>query len=287
VAAQAVGPLGAAALAAGALLMVVAVVLIVRRWLGGEDVRALRRAVRRARRDLRRARRARARALAPARAAVRRERRRWRRELEALEARVRSLEDPRGRLVAVAGPVLLHERVVVTPAGTAPVAGARAEVATSGSIEVVRRPTLTRAALGAAAFGTLGAIGSFAVKKRETHDTRRVHLLIDAGDASVLVELGPGDERAAVRLADALGVAADRAPAAEAARLAALGSARSELASARSGRGSLDAAIGELDRLEADAGLAGPVAVAEARLEDTRTALRHQAERDRSGRACR
>jgi hypothetical protein len=73
---------------------------------------------------------------------------------------------------------------------------------------------------------------------------------------------------------DALGAAADRAPAAEAARHAALGSARAEIASARSGRRSLDAAVGELDRLEADAGLAGPIAEAGRRLEEARTALR-------------
>lgn len=264
----------AAVLVLVAVGFVVVVALVVRRFREPQEVRRLREAVRRARRERRAARRARARAVAPAEAAVRRERRRHDAAVRRATERVRALEDPKGPVLASVGPVVLHERVLVTPGGTVPVGTARASVVTSGGIEVRRRPTLTRAALGAAAFGTVGALGSFAVRKRERIDSRRVHLSVEAGAASVVVELAGDAEAGARRFADVLERTAGAADATEAARRTELGIARGELAALRGDARALAAALVELDRVRADPELGRALAAAESAYAAARAALR-------------
>lgn len=264
---------GIAALLGLGLALVGLVAFALGRRRAPEEVRGLRAAVRAARRARRAALRERARALATARVAVRRERRSHGAEVRRAARRVRELEDATGPVVATVGPVVLHERVLVTPGGRVPVAGVRAVVETSGEVEVRRRPTVTRAALGAAAFGSIGALGSFAVPKRERVDGRRVHLTIAAGAASVSLELRPEAERDARRFVEALERTSAAAPEAEARRAADLATARRDLATARGDVGALAGALAERDRVRTDPVLAGDLAEAEAALASARAAL--------------
>jgi hypothetical protein len=76
-----------------------------------------------------------------------------------------------------------------------------ARVDTSGQLTESRRSTATRAAAGAVIAGPVGAIIGLGAKKRETTDTRRVYLAVDADDWSELFTFGPELEAAARRLA--------------------------------------------------------------------------------------
>ncbi|MEY3020584.1 MAG: hypothetical protein RLZZ272_1568 [Actinomycetota bacterium] len=265
------------------IVVPIAVLLLLRRLRGSPEVRALRADVRSARSWRRSARRARERALASARAAVRRERRRHASTVRGLTARVRGLEDPRGRVVARLGPVVLHECAIVVSGTTLALDGLTVEVGISGGRHTTRRPTFTRAALGAAAFGTLGALGSFALKKRETTDTRQAHLLIHARDGTRMVDLDHRSEGAAHRFAEAVRRTVVAAPALAGHRRAELSTARAELAAATAETSALGDAQRELDRVRTDPVLLEAVAASERALEEARTALRAQRARTADG----
>lgn len=260
---------------AGVLAVVVAVLLLLAgRIREAPEVRALRRDVREARVARRTARGSRGRAIGAARTAVRRARREHERAVRRLTERVRSLEHPIGRAVSRLGQVALHERALVVPGTSLPLEDLRIDVGVSGGIERTRRPTLTRAALGAAAFGAIGALGSFALQKRETTDTRQVHLLVDSAGSSMLIDLDRRSQAAAHRFADAVRRAVAAAPAREASRRAALDAARVDLAAARADTSDLVAALAELDRVVLDPGLATSVTTSEEALRAARAALR-------------
>lgn len=258
-------------LAAGGLA---ALAVVARRRLAPPGTGALRTAVRRARRERRTARRAHARDLAPARAAVRRERRRHDAAVRRAHERIRALEDPRGRVLASVGPVVLHERVVVTPGGVAPVAEVRAIATSEGGVEVRRRPTLTRAAIGAAAFGAIGALGSFALQKRERLDGRRIRLVVEAGAASVIVELRHDALRDVQRFLGALERTAAEASAVGVRRAAELADARRALAALEGDPRGLAAATAELERRRVDPDRTAARDAAERSLDEARAALR-------------
>ena len=252
----------------------VALLLLARRSREAPEVRARRRDVREARAARRTARASRGRAIRAARTAVRRARREHDGAVRRLTGQVRSLEHPIGRAVARLGPVALHERALVVPGTSLPLDDLHVDVGVSGGIERTRRPTLTRAALGAAAFGAIGALGSFALQKRETTDTRQVHLLVTSAGSPLLIDLDRRSQAAAHRFADAVRRAVSAAPAREAARLAALDVARADLAAARADTSELVAAIAELDRVLLDPGLATAVTAADEALRTARAALR-------------
>jgi hypothetical protein len=80
-------------------------------------------------------------------------------------------------------------------------AGTSAQVDTSGQLIEQRRSTATRAAAGAVVAGPVGAIVGLGAKKKETTDTRRVYLAVDADEWSELFVFGATLESSARRLA--------------------------------------------------------------------------------------
>jgi hypothetical protein len=119
-------------------------------------------------------------------------------QLAQLDDRIEALVDPRGKRVAAFGGCFLHEFVLLTPGGEAPLDAVEASVDTAGNLSVTKRATLTRMAAGGLLLGGLGAVLSLGFQKKEQQDTRELYLLLDAGPASVVIQADP-DAGAEVR----------------------------------------------------------------------------------------
>lgn len=252
-----------------ALLLGCAVVLF---RMPAEERRA-RIAVLRAERGLRRARRAHERLIRTAEREVARVERRHSTLLAELDRRIVALEDPRGPRIASLGPVALHALRIITPAGEVPVDGAAADVDSEGTLDVRKRTTLTRLAVGGALLGPLGAVLALGFPKRRTVDGRELYLLIEAGPASCVLQVHP-DKGAEVRgFAVQVNAAAADAARRRGAIAAELATARAELDAMREDTTALDAARAALAAARADAAALAAVAGAERAVASARNVL--------------
>ena len=252
------------------LLLMITVVVVVR--MPAEERRA-RLDVLRAERMLRRARASHERLVRAAEREVSRVERRHSEQLAALDRRIVALEDPRGPRIDAVGPVTLYALRLVTPAGEVPIDGVRADVDAEGTIDVRKRTTLTRLAVGGALLGPLGAVLALGFPKRRTVDGRELYLLIEAGPASCVVQVHP-DQGAQVRaFAVQVNAAAADAPRRRGAIAAELATARAELAATREDTSSLDVAREALAAARSDARALGAVADAERVVATAREAL--------------
>jgi hypothetical protein len=111
--------------------------------------------------------------------------------IAAMDRRIVELEDPRGRRIDGFESVLLHEFRIITPAGEVGLEEVRATVDTAGALSETKRATLTRLALGGLVLGPLGAVLALGFQKRRTIDHRELYLLIEAGAASCVLQIGP------------------------------------------------------------------------------------------------
>jgi len=256
----------ATAVAVGAVLLVLVVFLAVRLMLLPSEARAAGWAVLRARSTLARARAAHAIAVKRADLGVRRAERRHTSAIAELDRRIVALEDPRGSRVIAFGPVVLHERSLITPAGEVPLDGVEATVDSAGNMSVTKRATLTRLALGGLVLGPLGAVLALGFQKKRKHDDRELYLLIEAGPASCVLQVKP-DAGAAVRAfavqvnARARGIAQIRMQAA-----AELADVRAQLARTREDVSDLEAARQRLVDAHQDEQRRGAVVDAQAQL---------------------
>ena len=257
-------------LGVAAALLLVATALLVR--MPAEERRA-RIALLRAERALRRARAAHERLVRTAEREIARVERRHSAQLAALDRRIVALEDPRGPRIATLGPIALHALRIITPAGEVPVDGVAADVDAEGTLDVRKRTTLTRLAVGGALLGPLGAVLALGFPKRRTVDQRELYLLIEAGPASCVLQVHP-DKGAEVRgFAVQVNAAAADAARRRGAIAAELAAARAELAAMREDTSALDVARDALAAARADAAALAAVADAERAAAAARDAL--------------
>lgn len=242
------------------LLVAVAVLAVVRM---PAEVRRARLDVVRAERALRRARAAHERLVRTAEREVARVERRHSEQLATLDRRIVALEDPRGPRLDVIRPVTLFALRLVTPAGEVPIDGVRADVDAEGSIDVRRRTTLTRLAVGGALLGPLGAVLALGFPKRRTVDGRELYLLLEAGPASCVLQLDPDAGSQARAFAVQVNAAAADAPRRRGAIAAELATARAELAATREDTSALDAAREALAAAREDSDVLARIARAE------------------------
>ena len=261
------------AVAVGAVLVVLAVFFVVRLMLLPSETRAAGWAVLRARSTLTRARAARSIAVRRAGLGVRQAERQHTSAIAELDRRIVELEDPRGHRVVAFGPVALHERSIITPAGEVPLDGVEATVDSAGNMSITKRATLTRLAVGGLVLGPLGAVLALGFQKKRTHDDRELYLLIEAGPASCVLQVKP-DAGTNVRAfavqvnARARGIGQIRAQVA-----AELADARARLAATREDVSGLDAARERLADAHRDARLLGAISDAQAALAGARQRL--------------
>lgn len=194
-------------------------------------------------------------------------------QLAELDQRIVALEDPRGVQLDALGPVALHALRIVTPAGEVALDGVEATVDSAGALRERRRRTFTRLAVGAATFGTVGAIVSLGFPKRTKVDDRELYLLIDAGAASCVLQVDPDDgarvRAFATRIEAAASVVAER----RVATARELAEARAELAAVREDHSAMDAARERLAEARADAPALARIAAAERELAGARERL--------------
>jgi hypothetical protein len=261
------------AVAVGAVLFVLAAFFAVRLARTPAATRAAGWAVLRARISLARARASHRAAVRRADLGVRRAERQHTAAIAKLDRRIVELEDPRGSRVVAFGPVILHERSIITPAGEVPLDGVEATVDSAGNMSVTKRATLTRLAVGGLVLGPLGAVLALGFQKKRTHDDRELYLLIEAGPASCVLQVKP-DAGTNVRAfavqvnARARGIVQIRAQAA-----AELTDVRARLAATREDVSGLDAARQRLADAHQDVRLLGAISDAQAALAGARQRL--------------
>ncbi len=258
------------AVAVGAVLLVIAAFFAVRLVRTPAATRTAGWAMLRARISLARARASHRAAVRRADLGVRRAERRHTAAIARLDRRIVELEDPRGSRVVAFGPVVLHERSLITPAGEVALDGVEATVDSAGNMSVTKRATLTRLAVGGLVLGPLGAVLALGFQKKRTHDDRELYLLIEAGPASCVLQVKP-DAGTSVRAfavqvnARARGIVQIRAQVA-----AELTDVRARLAATREDVSGLDAARQRLVAAHQDVRLLGAVSDAQARLAGAR-----------------
>jgi hypothetical protein len=212
---------------------------------------------------LRRARAAHASLVRAAERGVRSAERQHSSQLAELDRRIVALEDPRGARLDALGPVTLHALRIVTPAGEVPLDGVEATVDTAGALTERKRTTFTRLAVGAAAFGAVGAILALGFPKRTKVDGRELYLLVEAGAASCVVQVDPDDGARVRAFATQVNVAASLVTERREATARELAEARAELAAVREDHSVMDVARERLAAARVDADALARIAAAE------------------------
>jgi hypothetical protein len=179
--------------------------------------------------------------------------------VNAAEQALAQLTDPDGPKLARYGGMTLYERAIHTPNGRSSLAGATATVDTAGNLTVTKRVTATRLVTG-------GIVGGLLFKKKETHDSRELYLLMETDELSSAVECPPDDGVAARAFAARIETAAKQESLAAPLRPALVAQAQHDLDAVRGRTSVIDACKQGLAQVEADPSLLEPIARAQARI---------------------
>ena len=151
-----------------------------------------------------------------------------------------------GEALAACAPYTLFADQVYTPEGTVwLMPGMQATADASGNLQVEHRPTATRCCL-------CGCIPAFFLRKRETHDSRRLFISVSGPSVASVGQVRPSMERAARQFVAAFNAAAVDGPAARLRREGAIEEARQALQAARTDRSMVEEAERQVEEATSD-----------------------------------